>query len=168
MAAHQALPSLGFSRQEHWSRLPFPSPVHESEKWKEVTQSCLTFRDLMDCNLPGSPIHGIFQARVLEWGAIAFSNVRLNTAKFLEEITGRTHFDINHSRSFWICLLDLFLFYGNRTKDLKKKKKKGCFQSPITDTPWIPFTVPRTRHLYELQLTLVRLSCVVFKISPYL
>ena len=124
MAAHQALPSLGFSRQEHWSRLPFPSPVHESEKWKEVTQSCLTFRDLMDCNLPGSPIHGIFQARVLEWGAIAFSNVRLNTAKFLEEITGRTHFDINHSRSFWICLLDLFLFYGNRTKDLKKKKKK--------------------------------------------
>ena len=34
MAAHQAPPSLGFSRQEHWSRLPPPSPVHESEKWK--------------------------------------------------------------------------------------------------------------------------------------
>ena len=33
-AAHQAPPSMGFSRQEHWSRLPFPSPVHESEKWK--------------------------------------------------------------------------------------------------------------------------------------
>ena len=33
MAAHQA-PSLGFSRQEHWSGLPFPSPMHESEKWK--------------------------------------------------------------------------------------------------------------------------------------
>ena len=33
-AAHQALLSLGFSRQEHWSGLPFPSPVHESEKWK--------------------------------------------------------------------------------------------------------------------------------------
>ena len=32
--AHQAPPSLGFSRQEHWSGLPFPSPVHESEKWK--------------------------------------------------------------------------------------------------------------------------------------
>ena len=32
MAAHQALPSLGFSRQEHWSGLPFPSPMHESEK----------------------------------------------------------------------------------------------------------------------------------------
>ena len=34
MAAHQAPPSLGFSRQEHWSGLPFPSPMHENEKWK--------------------------------------------------------------------------------------------------------------------------------------
>ena len=34
MAAHQAPPSLGFSRQEHWSGLPFPSPVHQNEKWK--------------------------------------------------------------------------------------------------------------------------------------
>ena len=34
MAAHQALLTLGFSRQEHWSGLPFPSPMHESEKWK--------------------------------------------------------------------------------------------------------------------------------------
>ena len=40
---------------------------------REVTQSCLTLRDPMDCSLPGSSIHGIFQARVLEWGAIAFS-----------------------------------------------------------------------------------------------
>ena len=41
----------------------------------EVTQLCLTLRDPMDCSLPGSSIHGIFQARVLEWGAIAFSNM---------------------------------------------------------------------------------------------
>ena len=34
MAAHKAPPSLGFSRQEHWSGLPFPSPMQESEKWK--------------------------------------------------------------------------------------------------------------------------------------
>ena len=34
MAAQQAPPSLGFSRQEHWSELPFPSPMHETEKWK--------------------------------------------------------------------------------------------------------------------------------------
>ena len=40
----------------------------------EVAQSCLTLSDLMDCSPPGSSIHGIFQARVLEWGAIAFSD----------------------------------------------------------------------------------------------
>ena len=68
MAAHQAPPSLGFSRQEHWSGLPFPSPMHESE----VAQSCLTPSDPMDCSPPGPSVHGIFHARVLEWGAIAF------------------------------------------------------------------------------------------------
>ena len=41
----------------------------------EVAQSCLTLSDPMDYSLPGSSIHGIFQARVLEWGAIAFSEV---------------------------------------------------------------------------------------------
>ena len=70
-ATHQAPPSLGFSRQEHWSGLPFPSPVHESES--EVAQSYPTPSDPMDCSLPGSSVHGIFQGRVLEWGAIAFS-----------------------------------------------------------------------------------------------
>ena len=40
----------------------------------EVAQSCLTLSDPMDCGPPGSSIHGIFQARVLEWGAIAFSD----------------------------------------------------------------------------------------------
>ena len=40
----------------------------------EVVQSCLTLCDPMDCSLPGSSIRGIFQARVLEWGAIAFSD----------------------------------------------------------------------------------------------
>ena len=69
MAAHQAPLSLGFSRQEHWSGLPFPSPLRESE----VAQSCLTLSDPMDRSLPGSSVHGISQARVLEWGANAFS-----------------------------------------------------------------------------------------------
>ena len=39
----------------------------------EVAQSCPTLIDPMDCSLPGSSVHGIFQARVLEWGAITFS-----------------------------------------------------------------------------------------------
>ena len=43
----------------------------------EVTESCPTLRDPMDRSLPGSSTHGIFQARVLEWGAIAFSGNKL-------------------------------------------------------------------------------------------
>ena len=43
----------------------------------EVAQSCPTLSDPMDCSLPGSSIHGIFQARVLEWGAIAFSDIKI-------------------------------------------------------------------------------------------
>ena len=43
----------------------------------EVAQSCLTLRDPMDCSPPGSSVYGTFQARVLEWGAIAFSEDKL-------------------------------------------------------------------------------------------
>ena len=57
-----ATPSLGFSRQKHWSGLPFPSPMHKSES--EVAQLCPTLCD---------PIPGILQARTLEWVAISCS-----------------------------------------------------------------------------------------------
>ena len=49
----------------------------------EVTQSCLTPIDPMDCSAPGCSVHGIFQARVLEWGAIAFS----------PDVTKHNHFE---------------------------------------------------------------------------
>ena len=65
-AAYQAPPSLGFSRQEHWSGLPFHSPMQESESESGVSQSCLTLCDLMDYSPPGSSTHGLFRARVLE------------------------------------------------------------------------------------------------------
>ena len=54
--------SLGFLGQEHWSGLPFPSPMHESENETEVAQSCPTLCDSIDSSLPGSSVHGIFQA----------------------------------------------------------------------------------------------------------
>ena len=55
MAAYQVPPSLGFSRQEHWSGLPFPSPMHESEKWK-WSRSVMS-----DCSWP----HGLKPTRLL-------------------------------------------------------------------------------------------------------
>ena len=56
---------------------------------REVAQSCPTLRDPMDCSPPGSSIHGVFQARVLEWGAIAFSrkeNSHPKTKVFISDI----------------------------------------------------------------------------------
>ena len=55
--------------------------MHESEKSEsEIAQLCPTLSDPMDCSLPGSSVHGIFQARVLECGAIAFSGPALLSA----------------------------------------------------------------------------------------
>ena len=47
----------------------------ETKSESEVAQSCPSLCDPVDCSLPGSSVHGIFQARVLEWGAIAFSSM---------------------------------------------------------------------------------------------
>ena len=76
--AYQAPPSMGSSRQEYWSGVPLPSPKDKTAAVAAAAaakslQSCLTLRDPMDRSLPGSSALGIFQARVLEWGAIAFS-----------------------------------------------------------------------------------------------
>ena len=71
MAAHQAPPSLGFSRQEHWSGLPFPSPMHESEKWKwsrlVVSDSLHCRQILYQLSHKGSP-------KILEWVGYPFSS----------------------------------------------------------------------------------------------
>ena len=94
LVAHQALLSLGFSRQEYWGELPFPSPGDLPDpgiKTRSPTlqadslpsaadadakslQSCPTLCDPIDGSPPGSPVPGILQARTLEWVAISFSN----------------------------------------------------------------------------------------------
>ena len=123
-----SIPGILQARTLEW--VAFPSPMHESEKWKwsrfsrvrlcatpeteatrlprpwdspgkstgvgchfplqsmkvksenEVAQSCLTLQDPMDCSPLGSSIHGIFQARVLKWGAIAFSGFQFLSSSF--------------------------------------------------------------------------------------
>ena len=70
-SSHQAPLSLGFSRQEYWSGLPFPSPMHAKS-----LQSGPTLCDPIDSSPPGSSIHRILQARTLEWVAISFSMMR--------------------------------------------------------------------------------------------
>ena len=75
MAAHWAPPSRGFSRQEHWSGLPFPSL--QCVKVKSESEVALTPSDPMDCSLPDSSVHGIFQAKVLEWVTIGATGKEL-------------------------------------------------------------------------------------------
>ena len=65
-----AIPGILQARTLEW--VPFPSPMHESEKGKWSHSIMSNSSRPMDCSLLGSSIHGIFQARVLEWVAISF------------------------------------------------------------------------------------------------
>ena len=69
----QGSPVLGFSSKNIGVGCHFLLQYMKVKSESEVAQSCPTLHDPMDFSLPGSSIHGIFQARVLEWGAIAFS-----------------------------------------------------------------------------------------------
>ena len=62
------------------------SSMMKMKSESEVAQSCPTLSDSMDCSLPGSFIHGVFQARVLEWGAIAFSRKKSKRTQIDGEI----------------------------------------------------------------------------------
>ena len=70
-------------------------------KLSEVAQLCLTLCDPMDCSLPGSSIHGIFQARVLEWVAISFSRESSQPRDQIRVslIVGRCFYCLSHQRS---------------------------------------------------------------------
>ena len=66
----------------------------------EVAQSCPTHRDPMDCSPPGSSVYGIFQARVLEWGAIAFSHIYVGRCSIYLYLTFLTGY-VTYQRSQW-------------------------------------------------------------------
>ena len=80
----------------------------------EVAQSCLTLCDPMDCSLPGSSIHGIFQARVLEWGAIAFSMTNLDSILKSRDITLPTKVHLVKAMVFPVVM------YGYESWTIKK------------------------------------------------
>ena len=72
-AAHQAPLSMDFPGKNTGVGCHFLLQCMKVKSEIEVAQLCQTLSDPMDCSLPGSSVHGVFQARVLEWGAIAFS-----------------------------------------------------------------------------------------------
>ena len=78
--AYQASLSMGFSRQEYWSGLPFPSPgdpdpgIKPGSPTLEADSVSYSYsHEPPECSPPGSSVHGLLQARILEWVAISFS-----------------------------------------------------------------------------------------------
>ena len=83
----------------------------------EVAQSCPTLSDPMDCSLPGSSIHGIFQAGVLEWGAIAFSVTNLDSILKSRDITLSTKVHLIKAMVFPVVM------YGCESWTMKKAEE---------------------------------------------
>ena len=84
---------------------------------REVTQSCPTLSDPMDCSLPGSSIHGIFQARVLEWGAISNRSGKIGHPCLFPDLGGSFQLfttdrmlavDLSY---MWICHMSYMSYY---------------------------------------------------------
>ena len=110
-AAHQAPPSLGFSRQEHWSGLPFLSPIVKVKSEKEVAQSCPTLSDPMDYSPPGPAVPGILQARALEWLGKPLSCANSDTGCVLLSQTSGNKENYTEIRCFSCGHCLLFLIY---------------------------------------------------------
>ena len=121
MAAHQAPPSLGFSRQEHWSGLPFPSPMHESEKRKwscSVVSYSLRPQGL---SLPGCSIHS-FSSHVV----VLLSSVRIHVSLL----------SISWLPSFCICEQREREKLGRGRKGMEKTtEKKETTSIPLLSLP---------------------------------
>ena len=95
----------------------------------EVAQSCPTLSDPMDCGLSGSCVHGIFQARVLEWGAIAFS-----TTILLCSIKWAFPSDLVYYR-----ILDCLRFVSHDFLKPSDPQKSKCFKLTTLGLNWILF-----------------------------
>ena len=88
------------------SRVPYAVWWRSEVKWNEVVQSCLTLCNPMDCSLPGSSLHGILQARVLEWVTSSFSRGSSwpRDRTWVSPIPGR-HFNLWVTREAWSLLV---------------------------------------------------------------
>ena len=137
-AAHQAPPSLGFSRQEHWSGLPFPSPMGESEKWK---WSCSVMSDYLATPWTAAfqaPVHGILQARVLECVAkliyyyMSIISIKLEEKEKLHKsCSSPIAITIKHSQ-----YIDLWLFKCTRAVLIRSREPQPHSSPFAWKIPW--------------------------------
>ena len=107
----------------------------------EVTQSCPALSDPMDCSPPGSSIHGIFQARVLEWGAIAFSD------QPRQHIKKQRHYFVDK-----VCLVKAMVFpvvtYGCESWTIRKlsAEKLMLLNCDVGEDSRVPRTAKRSNR----------------------
>ena len=112
----------------------------------EVAQLCPTVRDPMNCSLPGSPVHGIFQARVLEWGAIAFSRNSLLYALKLTQYCKPTLFPLKTTQNKGI---DDWL---TKEQEAKAVWIKSGFKSLVLSVPHIVISNWLLLHLIDFKI----------------
>ena len=125
----------------------------------EVAQSCPTFSDPMDYSLPGSSIHGIFQARVLEWGAIAFS---VGYCGYFEFSRSATPQYIKGSLTF--------VLFRTLSRVFARLEKSGPWDSPGKNTGAVCHALLQgiflTQGLNSVSLRSPALACGFFTTSP--
>ena len=150
-AAHQASPSLGLSRQEHWSGLPFPSPMHESEKWQWSHSVVSDSSDPVDCSPPGSSIHVIFQAKVLEWGAIAIIKKKKNYLH-THKIMGQYYLDstLHIFLRLYFDLILLGVFLNVYKKWYRRSELLSSFSESMSSMTFIYYLNQFSQQSYKL------------------
>ena len=111
----------------------------------EVTQSCPTLCDPMDCSLPGSSFHGILQARVLEWVAISFSQKKTRSKTFMKgRQEGKFNSKTVSSHRKWRCC-HLPIFYSRKMHSLSRVR---LFVIPWTVVYQAPLSMGFSRQEY--------------------
>ena len=120
----------------------------------EVAQSYPTPSDPMDCSLPGSSIHGIFQARVLEWGAIAFSSPSFCHAVMEPDATILVFWNIEFHASFFALLLHphqeaLWFFFASATRVVSSVYLRLLIFLPAVLIPACDSCIPAHHMMYQ-------------------
>ena len=110
-AAHQAPPSWDYPGKNTGVGCHFLLQYMKVKSESQVAQSCPTLSDPMDCSLPGSSIHGIFQAGVLEWGAIALICLMYNKRERIEGIKNKSPDNDQRLKVLGEIMKYFYLFY---------------------------------------------------------
>ena len=113
-------------------KLQYFGHLMKKKYWSKVAQSCLILCDPMDCSLTGSSVHGIFQARILEWVAISFSRRSSQPGdwSWVSRVVGRCFAiwdtrEVTRNWCFWIVMLEKTLESPLDNKDIKTFNPKG-------------------------------------------